>query len=78
MKAVIALLVAGLLLSGCTRSDVNEVSVFKYAASDNVAETTLKTLGNLLPWTFTAVIGVAAGAVVLGVMGAVAAVESSR
>jgi len=39
-----------LLLSGCSRQKVNEVSVFEYESGDDALMTTLKTSGNVVPW----------------------------
>ena len=51
-----------LLLSGCTRRQVNEVSVFEYEAGDNAFLVMLKTTGNIVPWV--------GGVAVLAVMAA--------
>ena len=40
-----------LLLSGCSYQEVNKYSPFKCRASDDVGMVTLKTAGNLVPWT---------------------------
>jgi hypothetical protein len=58
----IGLLCAALLMSGCTRQQVNSYSVFEYEAGDNAFLVMLKTTGNLVPWV--------GGAVVLAVMAA--------
>ena len=40
-------LVACLLLSGCSMSDVNEVALFDYERGDPAGKVALKTLGNV-------------------------------
>ena len=39
-----------LFLSGCTRQQMNEVSVIEYEAGDDAALMALKTAGNFVPW----------------------------
>jgi len=46
----IGLLCGALLMSGCSRQQVNEVSVFEYEAGDEVPMMVLKTSGNVIPW----------------------------
>jgi len=46
----IGLLCGVLLMSGCTRQQVNEVSVIEYDAGDDAAMMALKTAGNVVPW----------------------------
>lgn len=43
-----------LLLSACTYQEVNEYSLFKYRHDDDIGMTTVKTAGNVLPWTVEA------------------------
>jgi len=43
-----------LFLSGCTYQEVNEYSLFKYRHNDDIGMTTLKTAGNVIPWTVEA------------------------
>jgi outer membrane lipoprotein SlyB len=64
----IALVIASMLpLSSCTYQQVNDVSLFKYRKSDDVADVAMKTAGNIVPWTLEA----AAAGVVVGTVGAV-------
>ena len=46
----IGVLCGVLLMSGCTRQQVNSYSVFEYEAGDNALQVMLKSTGNLLPW----------------------------
>jgi hypothetical protein len=55
-----------LLLSACTYQEVNQYSLFKYRHDDDVALKTMKTAGNLVPWTLEAT----AVTAVYGTMGA--------
>lgn len=61
-----------LFLSGCSYQEVNQYSPFKYRSSDDAGMVTLKTAGNLLPWTAEATaVGVVYGTVLaffLGIM----------
>jgi hypothetical protein len=51
MRALaIAVLCGCLLMSGCRRQEVNDYSVFKYSAGDDICEMSLKTAGNVIPW----------------------------
>jgi len=43
-----------LLLSACSYQEVNEYSLFKYRRNDDLGMTTLKTVGNIVPWTVEA------------------------
>ncbi len=67
-----------LFLSACTTREVNTYSVFKYRQDDDVAMKTMKTAGNILPWTVeAAAVGAfygTIGAFYLGIL----YVESSR
>jgi len=47
---MIVLLCGLLLMSGCRRQEVNDYSVFKYSAGDDVCDMSLKTAGNFIPW----------------------------
>lgn len=44
----LATLCGCLILSGCTRSEVNEVAPVKYTSGDNPAEIALKTTANVM------------------------------
>lgn len=46
----VGLLCGALLMSGCTRQQVNEVSVFEYRSGDDAGMLVLKTAGNIFPW----------------------------
>jgi hypothetical protein len=61
------LLCGCLLMSGCTRQQVNSVSVFDYEKADEAGDVALKTMGNLVPWV---------GGAVLYAMGAFAYIVS--
>lgn len=56
-----------LLLSACTWQEVNDYSLIKYGPSDTAGEITLKTAGNLVPWTIEA----ATAGVIAGIIGGV-------
>jgi hypothetical protein len=55
-------LCACLFLSGCSRQQVNQVSVFEYEASDDALMMSLKTSGNIVPWVVMGVAAVVAAA----------------
>jgi hypothetical protein len=55
-------LCACLFLSGCTRNEVNQYSVFEYEASDDVVMMSLKTSGNVVPWVLEVVCAAVAAA----------------
>jgi hypothetical protein len=55
-----------LLLSACTYQEVNQYSLFKYRHDDDVAMKTMKTAGNIVPWTLEA----AAAGAIYGTLGA--------
>ena len=43
-----------LLISGCTRQEINSVSSIQYQESDEAGEIVLKTAGNIPPWVMGA------------------------
>jgi len=65
-----------LCLAGCSYQQLNEYSVFKYQTDDTLAGTTLKTLGNVLPWTGELVMAGTAGALVLGFFAGISYLQS--
>lgn len=48
--SAVAFLCGLLLLSGCTRQEVNKVSLIEYERDDEAEEIALKTAANLIPW----------------------------
>jgi uncharacterized membrane protein YccF (DUF307 family) len=62
----IGLLCGVLLMSGCRRQEVNDYSVFKYGAGDDVCEMSLKTAGNVLPWMGEGVVYASFWALIFG------------
>ena len=46
----VGLLCGLLLISGCTRQQVNQYSVIAYDEGDEAETVALKTAGNLVPW----------------------------
>jgi len=67
-----------LLLSGCSRQKVNEVSVFEYKSGDDALMTALKTSGNVVPWVAGFVFLVIVAAPGAALQAAVAASNSRK
>lgn len=51
----VGVLCAALLMTGCSRNQVNQYSLFEYEASDDALMMSLKTTGNVVPWVVGAV-----------------------
>jgi hypothetical protein len=78
MKATAFSLLASLLLSGCTRRQVNDVSLLDYRHGDGVPEIAGKTVVNLPGWIGVGAGYLLGGALYVGVVGGIEYLRSQQ